>query len=437
MYVRTPRRYQRTARRSPFNMRRYLLWLVLIGLIAAGLRLLEQREAVAVQLDELVNRTVRDLERSAATLAAPPPPPTQNPSGLLIEADNFWASGSITEAVRRYISVLDAVPNDLAVHYRVVFGLQALGAAQEAVEYAERAVTADPFSADAWAVRAWALGSAGRSGEAIASGLHALSLDPESPRAAAYLADAYFNAEQYQRAQSLADQAIRNDPDSFEGYWVRGRVREEGLFEFDAALEDYRIAYQIALQRQPAALGLAAVDIAQIEIRNENYDAAIDILDDVITSNPDNTLALYWMGTVYFSFKGDPGTANSYLLRCVDYNPDSYNCLYLLGRTQFSLEQIQAAVQSFEAAVRAGSPFARHYWWAANAHFALGDCARANEYLEKGSALLSDTSPAELRDAFNYLISTCGASFGAPLAPASPTPAPDEAAPTLDAANAG
>ncbi|MCS6836713.1 MAG: tetratricopeptide repeat protein [Anaerolineae bacterium] len=432
MYIRTPPRYRRTARRSPFNFRRYLLWLVLIGLIAGNLGLLERRDEVRVQVDHLINRAISEVGRSAATLVAPLPTPTQNPSGILIEADNFWASGSITEAVKRYISVLDAVPNDLGIHYRVVFGLQALGAAQEAARYAERAVTADPFSADAWAVRAWALNSIGRSGEAIASGLHALSLDPNNPRAAAYLAEAYFSVEQYQRAQSLAEQAIRNDPDSFEGYWVRGKIREESLFQFDSALEDYRIAYQIALQRQPAALGLAAVDIAQMEIRNQNYDAAIDILDDVITSNPDNTPALFWMGTIYFSFKGDPATANSYLMRCVDYNPNSYNCLYLLGRTQFSLDQIQSAIQSFEAAVRAGSPFPRHYWWAANAHFALGDCTRANEYLRQGSALLTQSSPAELRDAYNYLITTCGTNFGAPLAPTESGPTP-----TLDPANAG
>lgn len=422
MYIKTPRRYRGTARRQVFSMRRFAFIVISLALITGGIYLIQNADSLRGDVEQFISQTLRDVERQSATLVAPPPTATPDPRGTIAEADNFWTTGALGEAVPRYQQILGSVPNDVELHYRVVFGLMALGDAESAVPYAERAVTADPFSSDAWAIRAWALNGVGRTGEAIASGLQAVELDPRNPRALAYLADAYFSAGQNERAQTLASQAIELDAGAFEGYWVRGRVREEGLFLFDSAMEDYRNAYDIASTRQPVALGLAAVEIAQMEIRNQNYDSAIATLDDVLENNPENALALFWMGTVYFSFKGDPSTASSYLLRCVDYNPNSYNCLYLLGRSQFALEQIQVASESFDSAIRAGSPFARHYWWAANAHFALGDCARAVDYLEDGFALLTSDTPTELRDAYDYLGTTCGASFrSAPVLP-SPTP---------------
>lgn len=393
-------------RRSVFPWGRIFGILILMGLIGVGVWLYQNRAQFQGVVLSVAERIQRDVESQAATLSAPPPTPTRDPTRFLVDGDNFWALGSAAEAVQSYLQVLPSLPNDVNAHYRVTLGLLSLGQPREALPYAEKTVTANPYSSDAWAIRAWALTDNRQAGQAIASALRARELNPENLQADIQLARAYFAQGQTNRARTAIDNVISKDPDSAEGYWVRGQIREEGLFEFVGALEDYRTAYDIAQGEQPVLASLIAVDIAQMEIRNQNYTAAIRTLDQVLQVNPENTLALYWMGLTYFSYQGDPNQAASYLQRCVDVTDTSYDCYYLLGRAQFALNDYTQAASSFQRAIDLGTPFARHYWWAANAQFALGDCARAGNFLRDGVTRL-DGAPADLIDAYEYLVNTC------------------------------
>lgn len=427
MYIRTPKKYRGTQRRSIFPLRRFLMWLFLVGLIVVGIGIYENATMIRPYVEQVAGTAIAGLEDGAATAMAPTATATRDPVNDLVNANNFWDAGSVSEAMRLYRTIVSATPNDVDVHTRLVLGAIIAGDFDKAVEYGQRAVTADPFSSDAWAVQAWALDWAGDPGEAIVSALHARELDPENARAIAWLAEAYLAAEQVQRALSTANRALEINPDSPEAYRARGYIQWVGLFDIPAALDDMQTALDLALATNPALASLIAVDIAQIEIGNQDFDAAIAVLQRVLEMNPENTSALYWVGSIYFANLGDPAQASGFVTRCVEIDPESINCNYLLGRTQARLEQPEAAAQSFIRAIELGSGVARHWWWAANGQVALGHCDRAIPYLQTGYEMAKTDDIPDLIEAYEYLMGQCQLNTG--ITPATPTPPPADSAP--------
>jgi TolB-like protein/Tfp pilus assembly protein PilF len=75
--------------------------------------------------------------------------------------------------------------------------------------------------------------------ESLAEGERTRELDPLSPFMAAWLADQYLEACQYEDALSLAKEAIRLDPEFPVGWWVLGLTYAE-LGEFDEAIDAHR-----------------------------------------------------------------------------------------------------------------------------------------------------------------------------------------------------
>lgn len=426
MQIRTPKRYQRTVRRSVFPCRRIMLWFIGFVLIAIGAGIYQNRGMFQPIVDEIVSNTVDQMEERVSTLTAPTLTPTPDPTNQLAQADAFWEQGALEQAVAVYQDIVDAVPNDVQVHYRITFGLIVEGQYEEALEFGETTVTANPFSSDAWAIRGWALDWNGRAGEAIASTLHALELDPQNARAMAFLSEAYFSAGQTQRALTTAEQALEIDADSPEAYRARGLATWYGLFDIETALVDFRIGYDIARDTAPATMIFLANDISDIEYSRQNYDEAIAILEGVLEVNPQNTQALFRMGRVYYSGLGDPSQAAGFLARCIDFNPQSISCHYLLGRTQETLENTTAAADSFERAIELGSTSAQHYYWAGWTQIQLGNCNRALTYLEPGREIALEADDSQLVSDIETVIEICepSANFSDPPTPSAPLPDP-------------
>ena len=403
MQIRTPKKYQGAQRRSIISCRRLTFYAVMLLLIAAGIGVYLNRQVFAPIVQDAVDEMILDLEGRAATLAAPAPTPTTDPTNKLIEGNNYWMQGALNEALDTYLEILDALPNESAIFDRIAVGLISLGRIDESLAYAERAIHADPYSADAWAVRAWALDWAGRAGEAVSSAFHALELDPESSRAQAYLAEAYRSLGQIDRAETLVEDILEEDPDSHEAYRARGLIKWLNRVDFEGAVQDFQTAFDIADN-----MNFILIDIATIESSPSvgNYDAALEMLEAVVEVNPRNTRALFRLGDIYNGQFGDPSQARGYLQDCVDFDPANINCHYLLGRVQYRLELHQDAADSFEQTMRLGSEIPRHYYWAGWSQINIGNCTRAMTYLVPGYqlALEQDDPDAE---AFETVMPQC------------------------------
>lgn len=409
MYLKTPKRYTRGQRRSIISMRWLWLWLLTPVVVFVGIQLYNNRANLSPQVQEAISSVIDNAQSSMATAMAPTPMPTENPQIRLASASAAWGRGAIAEAVDLYEEIVPALPNDVGTHYYWTLGLVMNGQLEEALQAAERTITADPYSADGWAIRAMTLNQLDRPQEAIASALHALELVGEGEefaktraRAQAFLAEAYLGIEQYERALSTVDRALEIDPESFEALHVRSRIAQYYLFDFETAKEHSSLAYDLAPN-----LPYLAVELAVLNIREGNTDAAIAVLSELLELNPRNSTALRWMGTVYLNSIGDPSQAADYLTRCVEVTPENIRCLYLLGRSQDRLQQYALAAETFKRVIELGTTDPYHYWWAGRSQVVENGCPAAVEYLRTGWELAKDSDDQIIVDSYVDQMRSC------------------------------
>ena len=405
MQIRTPKKYQGVQRRSIIGCRRLVFYLLMLALIAIGIAAVLNRQTLAPVVQNAVYDIIGQLEDTAATMAVPPPTPTVDPRNSLDEANNYWLGGALDQATDLYIEIAESIPNSVEVHRRIVLGLINESRYDEAVVYGARAINADPFDADAWAIYAWALDWNKRAKEALANALHALELDPAHSRANAYLAEVYSSLGQAERAELLLEDLLEAEPDSAEGMRARGLLKWNRN-DFAGALADFKTAYALADN-----MSFIAVDIAIIEKDLGNYETAQEFLQQVVDADPYNPHALLRLGEIAVSFEGNPAQAMRYLQDCVDLNPGYLYCHFMLGRAQERLGSIEDAAASFERAIELGSDNPQHYFWAGFSQIQLGNCARALAYLEPGLRLALQTTTQRFASDFEDVIPQCDPSF--------------------------
>ncbi len=404
MQIRTPKKYRGVQRRSIVSCRRLFVYLLLLLLIASGAALYLNRQVAAPIMQDAFNYLITEIENRAATLSAPEPTATHDPRNRLIEASNYWQQGALSRATELYQEIAPSTPNTVEVFRRIAIGLINASRYAEASQQAARAINADPFDADAWAIQAWALDWQDKPAEALAYALHALELDPQNSRASAYLAEIYHSLDQSQRAETLLDELLSQDPQSAEAYRARGLVNWDS--DYAAALADFYAAYELA-----SNMNLIAVDIATIEKDLRNFEPALEILQQTLEADPHNPRALFRLGEIQISRDGNFTQARLTLQDCIDFNPSYFHCHYMLGRANERLGETSAAAANFARAIELGSQEPRHHYWAGWSQIVLGNCSRALAYLEPGLQLARDINHQQLIADISAVIPQCDPSF--------------------------
>lgn len=390
MQINTPKRYRGRQRRGLFSCGRIMLNVVLVALILIGIGLYQIRDTFQPELVEMVNTGIAQVNDWQATQLAPDPTPTENPQVTLVDAANNWSAGRVSFAVDAYTSIINTVPNDVMVYSRVAEGFLTRGNTDDALAYAEDTVTANPFSADAWATRSFVYSWTGDVAQGIASAQQALVLDPENARAQAYLGYAYYESGLSDDARASAEDAIATDPNLWAGYWVRGLVNEN-IFPVDyvAAESDYQRAYDLAREQNPPLAGVAGAGLGRV-VRSSDLERAVTLMNEMLNFDDSNRELLFYLGVIQYREVGEWAQGRDLLTDCVEIAPEDVDCWYHLGRARDLLDDQVGALDAFERTIELDTQSAFHYYWAARLARTTNSCSAAEPYLEIGYDMVID-----------------------------------------------
>ncbi len=415
MYLRTPKRYRPGRRRNLrlFSGRTVLTLFAIPALAYVGWLIWQHQGDVR---SEIVPRIENAMD-SVQTQVAPEPTPTVTPDVFVAQTSctNAYRAGDLEEAIVQCKALALSYPNDVDLHYRIThmliitsnFGRDA-ARIQEAVEFAEQAVNADPESPAGWAIRAMALDWNREYGAALSSALHAKALDATYAPTYAFLGEIYQDLGQYELAMGYLEQALELDTSSIA---VADAFRNQGLwYSNQGDWADAIQPYQAALQNAPNHTYIA-VELANNYVALGEIDQAIAVLTAARDRAPTDTSVLFRLANTYWR-NGDYERAYEFFRRCLDVNPDDVPCLSYLGGLQFSEGDYVTAAVNLERAIELGSTDPSDYYQLGHSQASLGRCDLAEEPLRRGYQLAADQDDQGAMQSIAAELRSCGLRVG-------------------------
>lgn len=424
MYLRTPKRY-RPGRHRHLRLisRRVVLALILIPLlVVAGRFVWVNHEGIMAWFEPRLEQAAENIQ----TQVAPKPTVTPTPDLVVAQAGcvNNYRNGSLVDAVDDCQVLAESHPNDVELYYRVAHMLivtsnfgQDVERINQALIWADKTINANPEAPYGWAIRAMALDWKGDVEGALASALHAKSLDPSFGPSYAFLGEIYHDLGQNELALEYLGQAITLDTS---GLAIADAFRNTGLVYSNQGLyEDALVPYQTALEQAPNHTYIA-VELANNYIALGDIDDAIVMLSDVQQRNPSDPTVLFALGRAYVR-NSENDRAHEFFLRCLEAAPKNVPCLSWLGGLQWADQDYVQAISNLEQAVEYGSIDPVDFWQLGLSHIAMGRCDLALPYLRQGYQIAVEKEDSDTQTRIGLAMQECGASADT-QAPVIPTP---------------
>ena len=316
---------RRTGRRN--NLWRLLLCTILIVGLLWGYSLLNQ------------GQIQRPFE--------PSPTPTRNPISWAEEAKAQFAAGRLGEAALAYNRALEIDPKN--VDYWVGLARVRVFAEQypEAFEAASSAVLAAPESAKARAIEAWAYYYLGQPDQARAAAVQAIALDNNYAPAHAYYSFILNDAQNWDQGFREAQAALQLDPTLLESHLAMG-YSNESVGSYDGAIKRYLDALAI----NPNVISVYR-RIALNYRALKDYEQAILYFSKANQIDPNNIQPYLDLSRTFIQID-ELGTAEQYLLSALELEPANPNIHGRLGALYFKRKNYESAEPELRLAVEGG-----------------------------------------------------------------------------------
>ena len=150
---------------------------------------------------------------------------------------------------------------------------------------------------------------------------------------------------EYLQALERIDSGLGEIPDQGDLYEARGDVLFE-MGQFQASVQAYTLAMETGSTPVSRLYGRARAYIAQ-----KKYDRAIADMEKAYRMEPEKLEMLMEIGKVYHR-AGQPGKADNYLARYLDYFPDDAGARFLSGQICYESGKHLDALAQFNACLR-------------------------------------------------------------------------------------
>ncbi len=324
-------------RRSGSNPIRVLILLVLI---VAGLYIITVKPETIPQPFQLT------------------PTPTRTPASYAAEAEIHYWEGKLDQAIDVYEEAIRRDPTVVEAYVPLVRLLTFRSRLDEALDYADTALFVDPDHGAARAIRAMLLdwkstvvadeGLEGEATDLLIEALNevnkAIEADPSSAEAYAYQAEILFDLGRYDEADEAIDNALLIDSDSLDAQRIAGYLMEFRGYRAQA-IEHYKEAIRLhpKLAMLYQALGRTSIGAGEIDL-------AMDSLETALELEPDNPEYLYWLGYTHFAI-GGPDLAADYFKQALEIQPDYSAARCQLGLIYYQRRNWEGAIPELELAV--------------------------------------------------------------------------------------
>lgn len=284
-------------------------------------------------------------------LFVPTETPTLSPESFVNQAEEFYAGGKISQAIKAYQDAIYSDPTNPASYVSLARLQVIAGDYEDAITNCQNALLKNPNNPLAHAVMGWALGFQGKYGEAEIEIKRALSLDPNNALAYAFLAEVLVvqgDYNLYTKAAEASQKAMQLGPNLMETHRARGIVLlntqnlEEALQEFQAALTINKNIPDLNLY-----LGITYKALGE-------YDLAQEALLAAYALNPTDTVALTELSRAFFGDGRYPQAAQ-YAEEAVKVDPADARLHGNLGIIYYKQEDYGKAINSLALAVKGGS----------------------------------------------------------------------------------
>ena len=233
-------------------------------------------------------------------------------------------------------------PEDARFPYNLGILNEEQGNSYEARQAYERALDLDPdllTARTSLALLAWRIDQDALAGD---DQVRAITERPDQIDAdiAGDIAGYYQASDRPALARAWNEEALRLDPN----YWpARLALAELRLQEGD--VEEALSILERSREEGVQDIRLSAI-LANAYRQNEQYDRAIDEINDVIAQAPDNEEFIFIRGRIYFD-RGNYATAREDFSNAYDLNPRFYDAYFYVGRTALAEEDFSTATRIF------------------------------------------------------------------------------------------
>ena len=286
-------------------------------------------------------------QRQTEVISAPfVPTPTATRSALSFvqEAEAYFSSGKISEAIESYklATIADTTIPDYWIE---LARLQVYdNNPSQALVSADAAIALDEENSMGHAVRALALDWLQEFDDATMSAVRAIQLDGKNALAHAYYAEILTDTGRYAQAGDEARLAISLNPNSMDVHRVYGQ-----FLESVGAYEDAIIEYQTAATINP--------NIALLYIRLGlnyrvlgDYDTAIEYFQRASSLDPNDVGPYLSISRTYYQ-TGEYGRSTQYLERALELEPWNADIYGRLGLVEFKSLNYESAIINLGCAV--------------------------------------------------------------------------------------
>ena len=417
MYLRGSKMSLTRRRRRPSNP----LWVItLLVLIAA-----------AWYFNKVVVPTLPEMFQ-------PTPTPTRNPESFVNEAENFYKSGKLKQAIDSYKQAILANPKNPAIYIAMARVMVFNGQYEDARKAAEDALILNQDNSMAHAVKGWALDFLGDYLEAEGAVNKALEIDPNNALAYAYLTEILLdrgNPEDLDQAIVKSRKAQELAPNLMETHRARGYVLwktqnyEDSITEYKAALASNDKIWDLHYSLGTVYWSMGAND-------PEMYSLAVQEFLSAGALNPTNPDILTMAARTELA-AGQYGKAAQYAEQAVNIEPSNPRLHAYLGYMYFKNSQYDKASDELSLFVRGGKTaegivvkgvplapgsVADNY---SIYSLALSKASRCNDAVQVAQLILQNI--AQDQDAYynaQAAIETCQANAGSASQAAEATPTP-------------